>query len=85
MKIPQSKSELFGVKKLCSNTFTALFLHLDEQVTTELDVILGIEDDPATVTPEEINDVVEEALLVMTNNTAVTAPLQAQIEVKIEM
>ena len=65
--------------------FIALFLHLDEQVTTELDVILGIEDDPATVTPEEINDVVEEALLVMTNNTAVTAPLQAQIEVKILM
>jgi len=55
----------------------------DEQVTTQLDVILGIEDDPEIVTPEQINEVVEEALLVMTNNTAVTVPVKAAIEKEI--
>lgn len=56
----------------------------DEQVTTELDVILGIEDDPDTVTPEEINEVVEEALLVMTNNTAVTDPVKQNIQSNVD-
>ena len=46
-------------------------------------MILGIEDDPDTVTPEEINEVVEEALLVMTNNTAVTDPVKQNIQVKL--
>ena len=46
-------------------------------------MILGIEDDPDTVTEEEINEVVEEALLAMTNNTAVTDPVKAQIQVKL--
>ena len=46
-------------------------------------MILGIEDDPETVTPEEINEVVEEALLVMTNNTAVTDPVKANVQVKL--
>jgi len=56
----------------------------DDQVTTELDVILGIEDDPATLTDEEITDVIEEGLLVMTNNTAVTAPIMNDIQTEID-
>lgn len=46
-------------------------------------MILGIEDDPETVTPEEITEVVEEGLLVMTNNTAVTDPVKQNVQVRL--
>ena len=42
---------------------------------------MGIEDDPATVTPEDITEVVEEALLVMTNNTQITQEVTTEVQV----